>query len=178
MGNQGRKTSETIAVLWTNAQPAVAAFVSSIVPNFQDADDILQQVAVAVVKNYDKYDTDRPFVAWAIGIAKNEVLMYRRKNAGSKVIFSEQAIQAIAEVHEEESHKFNDMKHALDSCIDKLKERAKLMLKMRYVSELSVSRIAQKLGMTQNAVYTTFHRIHVALRECINRRLISSGGAD
>ena len=177
MSNFDKHISEEIAVLWTGAQSAVVAFISSIVPNFQDADDILQQVAVAVIKNYDKYDKDRPFVAWAIGIAKNEVLMHRRKNSQNKLIFSTQAIQAIAEVYEEESSKLDDTKKALAVCIKKLKGRAKRILEMRYVSELAIPRIAQKLGMTQSAVYTTFHRIRLALRDCINRQL-SSGSAD
>jgi RNA polymerase sigma-70 factor (ECF subfamily) len=177
MSNFDKQISEEIAVLWTGAQPAVGAFVSSIVPNFQDADDILQQVAVAVIKNYDKYDKDRPFVAWAIGIAKNEVLMHHRKNSQSKLIFSTQAIQAISEVYEKDSSKLDDIKNALDVCIKKLKGRAKRILEMRYVSELTIPRISQKLGMTQSAVYTTFHRIRLALRDCINRQMYS-GSAD
>jgi RNA polymerase sigma-70 factor (ECF subfamily) len=173
----GNHNQEEIAILWTNAQPAVAAFVSSIIPGFQDADDILQQVAVAIIKNYDKYDKDRPFVAWAIGIAKNEILMHYRKNSQGKVIFSTEAVQAISQAYEKESTKFNDMQKALDVCITKLKGRARRILEMRYISELSIPRIAQKLGMTHNAVYTTFHRIRIALRDCINRQ-ISSGGME
>lgn len=177
MSDFNKQISEEIAVLWTNAQPAVAAFVSSIVPKLQDADDILQQVAVAIIKNYDKYDKERPFVAWAIGIAKNEVLMYLRRNSRSKLIFSEKAILAVSEVYEKESHKFDDMKKALVVCMKKLKGRAKRILEMRYVSELTIPRISQKLGMTQSAVYTTFHRIRLALRDCINRQL-SIGSTD
>ncbi len=173
MDKVDRHITEEIAILWTNAQPAVAAFVMSIVPRFQDADDILQQVAVAVIKNYDKYDKDHPFVAWAIGIAKNEVLMYHRKNSQSKLMFSERAIQTISEVYEKESAKFDDMRKALDVCSKKLKGRWRLMLEMHYVSELSIPRIAQKLGMTHSAVYTTFHRIRISLRDCINRQMSS-----
>lgn len=173
MDKPDRRTAEEIAVLWTNAQPAVAAFIMSIVPRFQDADDILQQVAVAVIKNYDKYDKDRSFVAWAIGIAKNEILMYHRKNSRSKLMFSKRAIQTISEVYEKESAKFDDMRKALDVCIQKLKGRWRGMLEMRYISELSIPRIAQKLGMNHSAVYTTFHRIRVALRDCINRQMSS-----
>jgi RNA polymerase sigma-70 factor (ECF subfamily) len=172
MDNFDKHISEEIAVLWTNAQPSVSAFVSSIVPNFQDADDILQQVAVAVIKNYETFDKDRPFVAWAIGIAKNEVLMYHRKNSQRKIIFSEKTIQAISEVYEKESHKFDDMKKALDVCMKKLKGRARRIMEMRYVSELEIPRIAQKLGMKPNAVYATFHRIRLALRDCINRQML------
>jgi len=163
--------SEEIAVLWTNAQPAVAAFVSSVIPGFQDADDILQQVAVSVIKNFDKYDKERSFVGWAIGIARNEILMYHRQKTQGKVILSEKAIRAISDTYEKESAKLDDMKHALDICTKKLKGRARSILEMRYISELSVPRIAQKLGMTHGAVYTTFHRIRLALRDCINRQM-------
>jgi RNA polymerase sigma-70 factor (ECF subfamily) len=174
MNKSDKQISEEIAVLWTHAHPAVAAFVSSIVPSFQDADDILQQVAVSIIKNYDKYDRDRPFVAWAIGIAKNEVLMYLRKNLRDKLIFSPRAIQAISEVHEKESLKFDAMRKALDVCIKKLKGRSRRILEMRYVSELPIPRIAQKIGVGPNAVYTAFHKIRLALRDCINLQ-ISSG---
>ena len=164
---------EEIAVLWTNAHPAVSAFVASIVPGFQDADDILQQVAVAVIKNYGKYDKERPFVAWAIGIAKNEIRMHHRRNSQNKLIFSTQTIQSLSEVCEQRSTNFNEMKKALDVCITKLKGRARRILEMRYLSELSIPRIAQKLGMKNSAVYTAFHRIRLALRDCINRQVSS-----
>lgn len=172
MDKSDERTAE-IAVLWTRAQSAVAAFISSIVPGFQDSDDILQQVAVAVIKNYDKYDSDRPFVAWAIGIARNEILMYHRKNSQSKLIFATEIIQKISEVYEKESEKFYDTRKALDVCIKKLKGHSRRMLEMLYFSELNIPRIAQKLGMTAGSVYTAFHRIRLALRDCINHEMLS-----
>lgn len=171
MNNKDRKISEKIAILWTNAQPSVAAYISSIVPGFQDSDDILQQVAVAVIKNFDKYDENRPFVAWAIGIAKNELLMYQRKNSQNKIIFSAETIEKISQAYEEESLKFDDTRRALEVCMKKLKGRWRRILEMRYLSEFSIPRISQKLGMSNSAIYTSFHRIRMALRDCINREL-------
>ena len=72
MDRSDKKEIEEITVLWTRAHPAVSAFISSMVPDFQDADDILQQVAVAIVQNYDRYNKERSFVSWAIGIAEYE----------------------------------------------------------------------------------------------------------
>jgi RNA polymerase sigma-70 factor (ECF subfamily) len=172
MENSGNRTEE-IAVLWTKAQPVISAFISSLVPDFQDSDDILQQAAVAVIKNYDKYDKNRPFVAWAVGIAKNEILMYHRKNSQHKLIFDTEIVQRIAKIYETESGKSEDNRKALNVCIKKLKQRSRRMLEMRYVSELSTERIAHKLGMTASSVYTTFHRIRLALRDCISREMSS-----
>ena len=62
--------NEQITVQWAQSQPLIAAFISSLVPDFHDADDILQNVAVVTVRKYEQFDPNRSFVAWAIGIAK------------------------------------------------------------------------------------------------------------
>ncbi len=54
---------------WTLAQPVVSAFLTSVVRDFRDRDDVLQDVAVAVVECFDRWDRERPFVAWAMGDA-------------------------------------------------------------------------------------------------------------
>ena len=58
---------------WTLAQPAVAAFLTSVVRDFRERDDLLQEVAVAVLESFESYDESRPFVPWAIGIARHRV---------------------------------------------------------------------------------------------------------
>ena len=75
MDDQTRKATR----LWTLAQSAVSAFVSSVVRDFQDRDDVLQDVAVAVVESFDRWDSERPFVAWAIGVARNQAGLYLRR---------------------------------------------------------------------------------------------------
>ena len=48
----------------------VAAFVLSIIPDFHQAEDVLQQVAVVLVREFGQFDTSRPFLPWALGIAQ------------------------------------------------------------------------------------------------------------
>jgi RNA polymerase sigma-70 factor (ECF subfamily) len=175
MVRSDKKETEEIAVLWTRAYPAVSAFISSIVPKFQDADDILQQVAVAVVQDYDRYDKERSFIAWAIGIARNKILMYRREKAHEQSALDAEAIRTVAEVYERDSAEFNDMRRALHTCIKKAKVRWQQILEMRYSRGLSATRIAEQLGMTQNAIFITLHRIRLALRDCIMREMSNEG---
>lgn len=173
MAYSNEKIMEEVAVFWTNAQPVVYAFVLSVVPRFQDADDILQQVAVTVVKNYNKYDKKCSFVGWAIGIAKNEILMHRREFLKNKFMFDSELIEKIAAAHEKEPVKISNIRQALDVCINNLKGRGKQVLEMRYRSELSIARIAQKLGMTHGSVYVLLHRVRVALQACIDREMLA-----
>ena len=70
---------------WTLAQPAVSAFVQAMVPDRAERDDVLQEVAMAVLESFGSYDRSRPFVPWAIGIARHvaaDSLWQRRWNRG------------------------------------------------------------------------------------------------
>lgn len=48
------------------------------VPNINDARDVLQETAVALWQSIAHYDPARPFVAWARGIALNKAKMFNR----------------------------------------------------------------------------------------------------
>jgi RNA polymerase sigma-70 factor (ECF subfamily) len=76
--------AEQFAALWTAAQPTISAFIRTLIRDFQQADEVLQRVAVTLVRKFDQYDPSRPFGAWAIGVAKYEVLYFRRERATDK----------------------------------------------------------------------------------------------
>ena len=92
--------SEEFAVLWTKAQPAVSSYVSAMVPHFHQAEDVLEQVVVTLVRKFDSYDRTRPFANWAIGITKNEVLKHRRKQATDKHVFCDELVEEITVAYE------------------------------------------------------------------------------
>jgi len=69
---------ERFTLEWTKAQPTVAGDISSLTPDFHQAEDILQRAALALIRKLDEYDREKPFVVWAIGVARLEVLKSRR----------------------------------------------------------------------------------------------------
>jgi len=146
--------NEQITVQWAQSQPLIAAFISSLVPDFHDADDI--------------------FVAWAIGIAKNEILRYQSKQ-GNRGLLDIGAVDAVTQVYTKESSTIHDtridLRNAISTCMSRLKGKWQQIMDMYYLREQSAARIAQQLGMTRNNVFVTLHRIRIALRDCVNRRL-------
>ena len=86
---------------WTQTQPMVASFLGASVPDFRDAEDLLQNVAVACLRKFDQYDAHRPFAAWALGIAKLEVLHWRRGRARNRLLYDDALIDQMAAVSEE-----------------------------------------------------------------------------
>ena len=109
---------------WTEAQPIVAGYINAVVPDFQEAEDLLQDVAVILLRKFPEYDPQRPFVAWAIGVAKREVLMARRHHARSFLSYQADLLERIGEAYEELAPEFEDRSRALRECLRRVKGRA------------------------------------------------------
>jgi len=167
--------NKELAVFWAQSQPRIAAFIHSLVPNFQDADDILQNVAVVTVEKFEKFDRNRSFSAWANGIARNLILKYYSGKGKKRAILDIDAIKNIAQVYEQESQSIHDQKEfiekTLKKCLMQLKGKWKKMVDMHYMDEFSPARIAQQLGMTQNNVFVSLHRIRLSLKKCVKREI-------
>lgn len=174
MNEDRQQSMQELAVHWTKAQPVVAAFISSVVSNFQDVDEILGRVAVTLVQKFDRYDRNKSFVAWAVGIAKYEILNHRREMAYDKHIFDTKAIEHLAGAYEAEAPHLDDLREALAHCLKKVEGRSRRVLQMRYIRGLKPGRIARQLDMTANAIFVLLHRIRLALRKCIEHKLATS----
>jgi RNA polymerase sigma-70 factor (ECF subfamily) len=156
-----------IAREWTMAQPLISSFVTSVVRDFKDRDDVLQEIAVAVFESSDSYDPDRPFLPWAMGIARNQVGLYIRQIHRDRLRFHDDTVSFLAtafcSVAENHDHKLN----ALSECLKLLEGRAKELCRLRYQEDLKPGSIAKRLGMAPNSVAKALQRIRDQLRDCM-----------
>ena len=162
---------------WTKAQPKVADFIALMVPGFHDAEDILQRVAVVVTQKYRRYDKERSFTDWAVGIAKFEILAYRRRRARDKHIFDESLIEDIANAYTGIESKLEQARQVMQECVERIQGRNRRVLEMWYLEDISQVQIADCLNTTPNSIYVTLHRIRSILRTCVQRRLRWGWGA-
>lgn len=162
---------------WTLAQPAVSAFLTSVVRDFRDRDDVLQDVAVAVVESFDHWDSERPFVAWAMGIARNQVGLYlRRRRRDRKVLeFNAETVDSLAVAFSAVGERGEPRLDFLQECLKTLEGRARAMCELRYQQDLKPAAIAEAIGMTANAVAKSLQRIREHLRDCINHKAAAEG---
>jgi RNA polymerase sigma-70 factor, ECF subfamily len=166
--------AEEFAARWTAAQPSIAAFVRSLVLDSTSTEEVLQRVAVALVRRYERYDPNRPFVAWAIGMAKFEVLYYRRQQAADKHIFDDELVEKIADSFQTLVERYNPMRDALAKCLDELEGRSRKVVELRYSAEKSTLQIASELQVTVGAVRMLLWRARGALRLCMEKRLVDA----
>ena len=158
-----------LTLLWTQAQPSVMAFVRSMVNDPVDAEDVLQQTAYDIATNFEQYDEARPFIAWAIGIAKNKVLEHRRDQGRGRMILTGDAIEELASAYVQQSDTFSANERALHDCLGKLSDKARSLIELRYNQNLKPAAIAQRVGKSPNVVSNALSRTRDALRDCIKR---------
>ncbi len=155
--------------LWTLAVPTVSAFVTALVRDFQDRDDVLQETAVAVLESFDRYDPAQSFVGWTIGIARNQVRLHCRRKSREGSTFDSEAVDALAHAFAADLRKDERFDH-LGDCLEALEARAQELCRLRYERDLKPAAIGKWIGMRANAVAKALQRIRDRLRECIERK--------
>ena len=160
-----------LAALWVRAQPAVAAFIASLEPDFHDAEEILQQTAVTATEKFAQYDPQRPFVAWTIGLARIETLRFRQLRGRDRHVFDNEILDLVAQSVEQEHEHAHEIRTALKACIGKTKGKVRQVHELHYGKGMSPREIAQKLMSTENAIFVALHRARNALRKCVGMQL-------
>ena len=156
--------------LWTLAQPTVSAFVGSLVREIRDRDDVLQEVAVAFMNSFASYDRTRPFVAWVIGIARNQVGLYLRRKGRERLVFDPDTIERIGQAFAEVQPRDVRMLDYLEECVQSLDGHARELCELRYERDLKPASIAPLVGMSANGVAKALQRIREMLRECVEKK--------
>jgi RNA polymerase sigma-70 factor (ECF subfamily) len=167
--------AEEFAALWTAAQPTIAAFVRSLIQDYQQADEVLQRVAVTLVRKFDHYDPSRSFTAWAVGVAKYEVLYFRRERATDKHLFGDEIVEQIAIRYELMADDVDPLREALRQCLEQLKGRSKRVIELRYRRGMKSRAIADEMTLSAGAVRMLLCRVRESLRRCIERRVGKQG---
>lgn len=166
--------AEQFAILWVRAQPALAAFIRSLIPDVQQAEDVLQRVAATLVRKFDQYDASRSFAAWAIGVAKFEVLYFRRERATDRHVFNDEIVESIARSYQLFAEEADPFRVALEQCLGGLAGRAKRAIDLRYTKGLSSPAVAREMNLSAGAVRMLLCRARQALRECIEQQVQGS----
>jgi RNA polymerase sigma-70 factor (ECF subfamily) len=162
---------ERLARHWLEAEPSVQAYVFTAVSGFQDAEDVLQQVALTVARRFDENDAMRFFCTWAAWLAKSRIAYHYRKKERERLVFSEALIDQLAKVLVQQQRERAARRAALEHCLDKLPEKSRQILAIRYQEDAPMERVAEAIESTAGAVRVILFRIRNLLAECRNSEL-------
>ncbi|MGH7146136.1 MAG: sigma-70 family RNA polymerase sigma factor [Planctomycetota bacterium] len=156
--------------LWVQAQPTVAAYIHSCVGDYHEAEDLLQNVSLALHKKFSDYDPTRPFVALALGVARNEILLSRR-HSRNLLTYQDPVMDQVLDAYVELAPQLDQRLHALRSCLAKVPDRSAQALRLRYEAGLKPDAIAAELRVKPVAARVLLSRARDWLRQCVEKSL-------
>ena len=155
----------------TNCQASLYAYILSLLPNRDDANDILQDTNLVMWRRSDEYVEGANFLAWAYKIARYKVLAHHRDSRRDRHIFDEQLFDCLADDAERRARDPNGVAALLEDCVEELPPIQRQLVEDRYAPDGSVQDMAQKLGQSAAALSVTLSRIRHTLLGCIQRKL-------
>jgi RNA polymerase sigma-70 factor (ECF subfamily) len=142
--------------------------------DFHEAEDLLQEVSVALWESFDRYDEGRPFHSWALGIARHKVLDWRGRKGRRERVLSLEVLDAVERIDVEEAVLFAERRPLLQQCMETLPSHLRELVEMRYGDGLHLEEVASRVQKSVGAVQMIFVRIRRALRDCVDRKLGSA----
>jgi RNA polymerase sigma-70 factor (ECF subfamily) len=153
--------------LLTEVRPAVYRYCLARLLDPHDADDVTQEVTVAMLAAVPRHvDQGRPFLAFVFGIAANKVAEFRRAA-------SRRPAEPTGDLPDETANVTDEPEHAVLR-LEASRQVAALLhlltpvqaevLRLRVAAGLSADETGAVLGMTANAVRVAQHRALGRLR--------------
>lgn len=161
--------SKEFVRLLTIHHPSIYAYIVSLVANFNDADDIMQETTSNMWEQFERFEPGTNFVAWGNKIAYYKVLELRRKKQRDKknIVFSEETFKKFAENVSKHGKDHTELVQKLRDCISKLQPGDINLIKLRYLKSHSAQEISRRLHKSIRSIYYSISRIQGLLLKCM-----------
>ena len=136
---------------------------------------MLQETNVRLWEQQERYDGDKPFMAWARTIAYYMVMAHRSKVRRERMRMADDVLELLSAEAEQMDEELVLRRQALNCCVDGLSESSRQVLHLCYFGGLSMKDAAAKLGRSEAATYKAVSRIRKQLQQCIVTRMAGAG---
>lgn len=156
---------------FVRAERSIRALLLAATGDMNLVDDLMQNVAVALWKKWPKYNPERPFRAWALGVARIEVLRWRRSAARNRVVLDVRMLDQLVAAADRAAESADHRLALLADCLEGVQGDAKEVLDLKYVGGMRAHQIAKQMDKGVGAVEMMLTRTRRALGDCIKRKL-------
>lgn len=128
--------------------------IRRIVKNHDDADDILQNTFIKVIKNIEKFKQESSLQTWLYRIATNESISFinNKKHVSADLLDNN-----VLTVVSDDEVDYENVKLKLSKAIDLLPHKQKIVFNLRYYDEMSYQEIANITHTSVGALKSSFH---------------------
>lgn len=171
MDEGDRQQHDQFLRLFMEHEEGLRLFVRSLLFNQEQSREVMQEVAIVLWRKFDDALDSTSFRRWAFGVARMEVLAFRRDRARDRHTFGDDIVQLLERTVLEESETLEGERSALQVCAGKLPSDQRELVNTAYEPGVKKNDLARELGWTSMALYKKLHRIRMQLMECVRREL-------
>lgn len=150
---------EAFEELVRRLQRRVYGFAFQHLRDFDEAQDLAQEIFVKLFRNLARYDSTRPFEPWFWKLAANTTINYRRKRVPAP---TDQEIDATASPPDWAQHD-----PVLVEALTHLDPTYRLPILLHYYADLSLEQVAASLSVSIPAIKSRLHRARALLRNTL-----------
>lgn len=166
---------ETLLRRFYANQGRLRGYIFSATRDYHATEDILQEIAIVVAKKAATYDSERPALPWFMGIARNQIQRFYRTKGREAANVSFELLEDFMPLYASyENEEISERQLALKNCVEKLPEKQKRIMQMRYIEELDCSQISKTIGRSIQGIYGLLKRMKLGLRKCVEFQLSQS----
>jgi RNA polymerase sigma-70 factor (ECF subfamily) len=170
--NQAEAHTAAVQGLFLQFQPAVRGYILSMIPDFSQADDVMQETFLTVTRKAASFELGTSFAAWVKTIARFKALEAIR--ARKFETLSEEVLLALSAEPRELRPDADERLALLRGCLDQLAPQARRSIDYRYQNDHLPPQIAELTGCTVQSVNVTLSRARAFLRDCVQRKLAAT----
>lgn len=153
--------------LFLRSEREIFRYVAVLVPNVADAEDIVQQTALALWEKFDAYDPNQPFTPWACRFALNKARQWIERRQRWQALLDKGLAEELVLRREELKPEFERRLARLDGCLGKLPGEQRQLVEGYYYQRAGIEALAGESGRTVEATYKMLQRIRHTLQSCM-----------
>ena len=148
--------------------PRVYNFIYARLKNSADADDVTSITFIKMNENLERYNpAQAAFSTWLFRIALNSIIDHtRRRDKSEETEWEDFFDPAAPEYQEPEAQTLaQEENRELLVVLDKLNERERRIIELKFFSDMDTRTIAEVLNMSESNVRVTLHRTLAKLKK-------------
>lgn len=161
--------------LFLRSEKEVFRYVAVMVPNIADAEDIVQQTAVALWEKFDAYDPARPFTPWACRFALNKARQWMERHRRWQTLLAGGLAEEMQLRRDALRPELECRLRHLEGCLAKLPDEQRLLVEGYYYRRTKIEKLADESGRTVASTYKALQRVRQSLQLCIEGTTTTEG---
>lgn len=163
--------------LFLRSEREIFRYVAALVPNVADAEDIVQQTAIALWEKFDAYDPAQPFTPWACRFALNKARQWVERRQRWQALLEGGLAEELAQRREELRPELEFRLNHLEGCLGKLPKVQRSLVEGYYYHRTRIEQLSEGSGRSVEATYKALQRIRQALLVCVEDAAKGEGAA-